>query len=87
MPKKPTAKSLARRPEPKMMRPLGLPPIDPIQRYDIREIGAYLRTSRASIYKLVRAEKASPGSGLTLSKMGKRSYAKGTELIRYLRQS
>jgi len=76
MPKLKKSAPLPAAPQP---RPIGLPPLDPIQPYDLREVGAYLRTSRASVYKLVRAGK------LTLSKRGKRSYCKGSVLIGYMR--
>jgi len=53
-------------------------PIDPIARYDIAEVCGYTRLSRASIYKLAKAQK------LEFTKEGKRTFVKGVELIRYL---
>lgn len=54
----------------------ALPPLDPLQRYTITEAVAYLRTSRASIYK--HAAK----SELRLIKEGRRTFVPGAEIIR-----
>ena len=62
----------------KAPRPIGLPALDINQRYDIREVGAYLRCCRCSVYKLFREKK------LRFKKMGARTYVQGRELIRYL---
>jgi hypothetical protein len=55
-------------------RPL-LPPLDPHQRYSINEAIAYLRSSRYSVYRDVKAGR------LPLLKDGRRSYIPGAALI------
>lgn len=55
-------------------RPL-LPPLDPAQRYTIEEAIAYLRSSRFSVYRDVKAGK------LPIIKEGRRSYIPGSAII------
>ena len=53
-----------------------LPPLNPIERYDVPEAAAYLRISRASLYVLIAA-----GELRTL-KEGKRVFIPGSEIAR-----
>lgn len=53
-----------------------LAPLDSQQRYTIPESGAYLRCSRAHIYKLIAR------GDLRVLKEGKRVYVPGTEIAR-----
>lgn len=55
-----------------------LPPLalDPAQRYSVPETLALLRTSRASLYKLIRAGALHP------IKQGKRTFINGGEIAR-----
>lgn len=50
--------------------------LDERQRYSITEAIALLRTSRSSLYKLIRAGKLRP------IKQGKRTYLSGAEIAR-----
>jgi excisionase family DNA binding protein len=53
-----------------------LPPLDAAQRYTVEEAIRYLRSSRASVYKLI-------GTGrLTPIRQGRRCYISGAEIAR-----
>lgn len=52
------------------------PVLDPGQRYSVPEAIAVLRTSRASLYKLIRAGALHP------IKQGRRTYISGVEIAR-----
>ncbi len=53
-----------------------LPTLDQQQRYTIPETCAYLRTSRASVYKLIAND------SLRVLKEGKRTFVPGSEIAR-----
>jgi hypothetical protein len=57
-----------------------LQPLDVSQRYTVEEALAYLRTSRATIYKLINA--AEPTDKLQIIKEGKRTFVPGSEIAR-----
>lgn len=54
----------------------SLPPLDERQRFSVNEAIAYLRTSRASFYKLTHTGQ------LRLIKHGRRSYVSGADIAR-----
>lgn len=58
------------------INPLTLPPLDANQRYTIEEAIAYLRSSRATIYRDVEEGK------LRVIRDRARTYVPGSELIR-----
>ena len=60
------------------IRPRPAAPIDPIGRYDMHEISAYLRVGKSSLYKLFASGALEP------SKTGKRVFVTGANLIAYL---
>jgi hypothetical protein len=56
-----------------------LPALDTAQRYSVAEALAYLRTSRASLYKLIAA------GNLRVIKEGKRTFCPGSEIAKLSR--
>jgi hypothetical protein len=58
------------------MSVVPLPALDPLQRYEIHEAGAYLRQSRAQTYKQIKRGE------LRVIKDGKRAYIPGSEIAR-----
>jgi hypothetical protein len=56
-----------------------LPALDPQQRYDINETIAYLRSSRRSVYELIKAKRLHP------IKEGRRTFIAGVEIAQLSR--
>lgn len=58
------------------MPPADFPPLDPSQRYSVREACRYLRVSRPYLYTKIRRGE------LRVLKDGSRTYVPGTEIAR-----
>lgn len=59
-----------------------LPALDEQQRYTVEESLRYLRTSRATLYRLVAENKKNPAHGIKTITQGRRRYLPGSELKR-----